>query len=84
MAEKIRALVGEHGKLPVDVRSLSDDDDDLYGAALTSHASVNLMPTLEDSFDVEFPDDMLRRSTFASIGTIRDALTRLDGTELVG
>lgn len=83
MAEKIRALVGEHGKLPVDVASLSDDDD-LYGAALTSHASVNLMPTLEDSFDVEFPDDMLRRSTFASIGAIRDALTRLDGTELVG
>lgn len=79
MAEKIRALVGEHGLIPVDVASLSDDDD-LFGAGLTSHASVNLMLALEDAFEVEFPDDMLRRSTFGSIAAIRGALTRLDGT----
>ncbi|HEY7008262.1 MAG TPA: acyl carrier protein, partial [Jatrophihabitantaceae bacterium] len=61
---------------PVDVNTLSDQDD-LYAAGLTSHASVNVMLALEDEFDLEFPDELLRKSTFASVDSIRDALTQL-------
>ncbi|KLL94017.1 acyl carrier protein [Rhodococcus sp. IITR03] len=50
---------------------------DLYELGLTSHASVNVMLALEDAFDVEFPDELLRKSTFASVGAIRSALTEL-------
>ena len=37
---------------------------------MTSHASVNVMLALEDAFDVEFPDEMLKRSVFESVASI--------------
>jgi acyl carrier protein len=76
MEDRIRTVLREHGKLPVDLASLSDEDD-LYRAGMTSHASVNVMLALEDSFDVEFPDTLLRKSTFASVYAIREALNSL-------
>ena len=69
----IRDVLEAHGRLPVSLSSLSDDDD-LYENGLTSHASVNVMLALEDAFDVEFPDALLRKSTFESIKAIRGAL----------
>lgn len=74
--EAIRQVLEEHGRLPVSVATLSDDDD-LYESGLTSHASVNVMLALEDAFDIEFPDSLLRKSTFESIAAIRDALGSL-------
>ena len=74
--DRIRAIVAAHGRLAVDVAGLSDRDD-LYRAGLTSHASVNLMLALEDEFDVEFPERMLRRQTFESIAAISDAVGEL-------
>jgi acyl carrier protein len=77
MNDKIREILREHARLPVDVATL-DDDADLYNAGMTSHASVGLMLALEDAFDVEFPDHMLKRSVFESIAAISAALTELD------
>jgi acyl carrier protein len=77
MTEEIRAVIKQHGKLSVDVDSLADEAD-LYEAGMTSHASVNVMLGLEDAFDIEFPDSMLKRSAFESIAAIRDALTELE------
>jgi acyl carrier protein len=74
----VRALVGEHGRLAVDAAQL-DDRADLYAAGLTSHASVNLMLALEDHFNIEFPERMLRRGAFASIAAIRVAVEELLG-----
>jgi acyl carrier protein len=76
MEDHIRSVLLQHGKLPVDLASLSDEDD-LYRAGMTSHASVNVMLALEDAFDIEFPDKMLRKSTFASVSAIREALNSL-------
>ena len=76
MNEKIRHAISAHARLPVEVSSLADDDD-LYQAGMTSHASVNVMLALEDAFDVEFPDRMLTRSVFESIGAISVALAEL-------
>jgi len=76
--DEIRAILREHGRLAVDVASL-DDQSNLYEAGLTSHASVSLMLALEERFDVEFPDRMLRRGAFASIATIRAGLQELIG-----
>jgi acyl carrier protein len=44
---------------------------------MTSHASVNVMLALEDHFDIEFPDRMLKRSVFESISAIESALNEL-------
>jgi acyl carrier protein len=76
MEETIRKILAEYGRLPVDVATLSDEDD-LYQAGMTSHASVNVMLALEDEFDVELPENLLRKSTFESIDAIRSAITGL-------
>jgi acyl carrier protein len=76
MTNKIRQAIGDHARLPLDVQTL-EDDDDLYQAGMTSHASVNVMLALEDAFDIEFPDRMLKRSVFESVASIRMALGEL-------
>lgn len=74
--DRIRDIIGRYGKLPVEVSSVGNHDD-LYDKGLTSHASVNVMIGLEDEFDIEFPDRLLQKSTFASIAAIADALAGL-------
>ena len=44
---------------------------DLFASGMTSHASVNVMLALEDAFDIEFAESMLKKSTFESIASIR-------------
>jgi acyl carrier protein len=44
---------------------------------MTSHAVVSVMLALEDAFDIEFPDQMLERSVFESVASIRAALREL-------
>jgi acyl carrier protein len=78
MLDEIRAILKEHGRITVDPATLSDDAD-LYLAGLTSHASVNVMLALEDKFEVEFPDRMLKRGIFGSIASIRAAIEELKG-----
>jgi acyl carrier protein len=73
---QIRQVLREHGRLNRDVSDLGPDTD-LYQTGMTSHASVNVMLALEGAFDVEFPDHMLKRSVFSSIGSIRQALAEL-------
>lgn len=79
-AELIRKVIGDQGRLPVDVATLSADAD-LYEAGMTSHASVNVMLGLEDAFDVEFPDRMLKRDVFESIAAIEAAVSELQQEE---
>jgi acyl carrier protein len=73
---QIRKIIDETARLPVSVDTLSDSSD-LYQAGMTSHASVNLMLALENEFDIEFPDHMLRRSVFESVDAIRGALEKI-------
>jgi acyl carrier protein len=75
-AAAVREIVKEHGRLAVDLDTLPDEAN-LYEAGMTSHASVNVMLALEDAFDIEFPDDMLKRSVFESIASIDGALRQL-------
>lgn len=74
--EAIRGVLTEHARLPVPTDSLNEQQD-LYRAGMTSHASISVMLGLEDAFDVEFPDRMLTREVFSSISTIRSALDEL-------
>ncbi len=78
MIDKIRKILKEHGRLSKDANELAEDAD-LYQAGMTSHASVNVMLALEGEFEVEFPDAMLKRSSFESMAAMRDAITKLTG-----
>ncbi len=73
---EIRRVLRDHARLSVDVDSL-DDRADLFQAGMSSHASVNVMLALEDAFDVEFPDQMLKRSVFESVVGIASAIGEL-------
>ena len=76
MDERIRGVIDRYGKLGASAAEL-DEHADLYQAGMTSHASVSVMLGLENEFDVEFPDRMLKRSVFESIASIRAALTEI-------
>jgi acyl carrier protein len=76
MTDEIRQIIAEHGRLPIDVATLAADAD-LYQAGMTSHASVNVMLALEDHFDIEFPDAMLKPSVFESLAAIEVAVNEL-------
>ncbi len=75
-ASKIKTILKEHARLSKDADTLADDTD-LYQAGMTSHASVNVMLALEGEFDIEFPDHMLKRSVFESVGAIQSAVDEL-------
>lgn len=80
MIDQVREIVGRHGGIAGDLARLSETSD-LYEAGMTSFASVDLMLGLEEAFDVEFPDSMLTRKTFASLRAIADAVTALTTQE---
>jgi acyl carrier protein len=75
-ADKVRDILTQHGRLSSPVAQLQDASD-LYNAGLTSLATVGLMLALEEHFNIEFPDNMLSRKTFASIESIVDAVQKL-------
>ena len=73
---RVRRVLKEHGRLSDDAESLGLQSD-LYEAGMTSHASVNVMLALENEFDIEFPDQMLRRNIFGNIESIVSAVATL-------
>ncbi|MDH6230497.1 acyl carrier protein [Mesorhizobium soli] len=76
MIDQIRSLFVGNETLPFDVEKLSDQDN-LYDAGMTSFASVQIMLAIEEQFDIEFPEEMLTRRTFASLANIADAVSKL-------
>lgn len=76
MQTEIRSILKQHGRLAFPVERLSDDAD-LFDAGMTSHSSVMVMLALEEHFEVEFPDELLTREVFQSIGAIQTAVAHL-------
>ena len=74
--EQIRDVLETYGKLTADVTGLADDAD-LFAVGLESHSAVSVMLGLEERLDFEFPDDLLRRTTFASITALTNAITEI-------
>ena len=76
MQDRIRDALAAHGHMAVDPREV-DDQADLYKLGLTSTASVNVILALEEAFDVEFPDEALKKTTFASVRNIEQVVEGL-------
>jgi acyl carrier protein len=76
MQDQIRDVLAAHGRMAVDPREV-DDQADLYKLGLTSHASVDVMLALEEAFDIEFPDEVLKKSTFESVSNIEQVVEAL-------
>ena len=76
MQDQIREVLATHGRMAIDPREV-DDQADLYELGLTSHASVDVMLALEEEFDIEFPDEVLKKSTFESVHNITHVIEGL-------
>jgi acyl carrier protein len=76
---RIRQVLKEHARLSGPVDQLPDNAD-LFDAGMTSHASVSVMLALEDAFDIEFPDSMLKRNVFETVNSIAAALAEVAGS----
>jgi acyl carrier protein len=76
MLNQIRDVLAAHGRMAVDPHEV-DEQADLYGLGLTSHASVDVMLALEEAFDIEFPDEVLKKSTFESVHNIAQVVEGL-------
>ena len=76
IADEVRKAVADYGRLSVPIAQVANDDD-LYAAGMTSHATVAMMFALEEAFGLEFPEHLLRQSTFQSVNAITEALSSL-------
>ncbi|MGO8827348.1 MAG: acyl carrier protein [Acidimicrobiales bacterium] len=76
VVDDIRSIVAAHGRLSVDIATLGNDED-LFHKGMTSTASVGVMFALQAHFGLEFPDSMLRRSTFESVSAIQAAVSEM-------
>ena len=80
ITDAIREVLNSSARLAVDSATVGDDDN-LYQQGLTSHAVVNVLMGIEDEFDIEFPDALLRRDTFESVNSLRAALASCGVTD---
>ncbi len=69
MENRVREILAAHARMTGDAQVV-DGGADLYQLGLTSHAAVNVMLAIEDEFDVEFPDEVLKKATFATVDNI--------------
>lgn len=76
MQEKIRALIEQQKIIPMSADNIAAEAD-LYELGMSSFGSVQLMLALEDLFDIEFPERMLNRKTFATLASIDTSLGEL-------
>ena len=76
MQDQIRDVLATHGRMAIDPHQV-DAQADLYELGLTSHASVDVMLALEEEFDIEFPDEVLKKSTFESVHNIAQVIESL-------
>jgi acyl carrier protein len=76
MEDEIRDILNETGRLSVPADNL-EPEADLFAAGLNSFATVNVMLALEDRFDIEFPDRLLRRESFRSIASLVRVVTEI-------
>ncbi len=83
LTETLRRILTERGRLRVPLSEVADDDD-LYLAGMTSQSSAAVMLALEDTFELEFPERMMRREVFESIAAMRSAVTEILGEARAG
>lgn len=71
--QQLRQILSEHAGLAAAAETL-DVTADLYVAGMSSRASVSVMLAIESEFEIEFPDEMLRREVFATMRAMVDAI----------
>lgn len=77
---RLRQILKTQARLG-DVADTIADGADLFAAGLDSLAIVNVMLAVEEAFDIELPDEMLSRQTFASITALQRAVEQVSAAK---
>ncbi|KVP42028.1 acyl carrier protein [Burkholderia ubonensis] len=80
MKNKIREILRQVAHLETAVDQIGEADD-LYDAGLSSLDSIQLMLSIEKTFDIEIPDEMLNRRLFQSIDALAQTVATLQRAE---
>jgi acyl carrier protein len=81
--DTVRQLVERQLNLAVHGYQLGPDDS-LWDMGMTSLTCLGLLLSIEDSFHVELPEELLQESTFRSLSTIVDAVESVRGESPAG
>lgn len=64
--KELRDILARHAKLCAPAQQI-EGDADLFVAGLDSNSVISVMLAIEESFDIEIPEERLTRASFASI-----------------
>jgi len=73
---RVQQVIAEYAEIGTASNTINADDD-LFALGMSSRASVGVMLGLESEFDIEFPDNMLRKDVFESMQSIATAVGSL-------
>lgn len=76
MEAQLREVLADTARLAVPIDTLALDTD-LHASGLSSMATVNVMLGIEEKFDIEFPENLLKRETFQSIRSLLQVVCSL-------
>jgi len=79
--ERVKQVVIDYSEIPSELNQLTFNED-LFKLGMSSRSSVSLMMGLESEFDIEFPDEMLRKEIFQSVETIGKAIESLSTAKI--
>ena len=79
---KVVEIVRPYVKNEEALANVGDDTDILQDLKVNSARLVDVILNFEDEFDIEFPDDALNKTTFATIASIEAAVR--DGRLTIG
>jgi acyl carrier protein len=71
--DTVRGIVDQQLNFSVQGYEWSPDDD-LWDLGMTSLTCLGLMLSIEDAFDIELPEQLLKESTFRSVNAITAAV----------
>jgi acyl carrier protein len=63
---EIRSILARHAKIAPSVEQV-ESGADLFAAGLDSNSVISVMLAIEESFDIEIPEDRLTRASFSCI-----------------
>jgi acyl carrier protein len=73
---RIQQVIADYADIETEASTLALDDS-LFDAGMSSRASVGVMLGLESEFDIQFPEELLKREVFESVRSIAIAVESL-------
>jgi acyl carrier protein len=71
--DTVRRIVDKHLNLSAHGHDLGPEDD-LWNLGMTSLTCMGLMLSIEDTFEIELPEELLQAATFRSLSSITAAV----------